>query len=107
MEKMINNGDLQAIAVSKPKTRTKVPADDSEAANEGGEGEDESTDVDLDFKETGLDQLSGSGDDGERINIPGAGLKKVNQHAAIQKRPAYNNNHSFLGNTTLEFYHLR
>lgn len=69
MESMIDNGKLQAYSVSKGKARTKVPADDSEAANEGGEGEDENTDVDLDFKETGLDAISGSGEDDENLHL--------------------------------------
>eukprot|EP00794_Sanderia_malayensis_P012173 gene12173-13430_t len=86
MQNMIENGQLQAYSVSKAKTRGKVPADDSEEVNEENGGEDESTDVDLDMKETGLDAFSsGSGDEMMHLTL----RQTYNKQYDNQESPAY------------------
>lgn len=59
MESMLENGDLQAVSVAKGKARQKVPLNDENEEDD----EEDATNVDLDFKETGLAQFSGSGDE--------------------------------------------
>ena len=69
METMLDNGELQAVSVAKGKARQKVPVhankeneDDGEDEQEEEEEED-ATNIDLNFKDTGLEQFSGSGSD--------------------------------------------
>ena len=65
MESMLENGSLKAISVTKGKTRQKVPVySNKDTENEGDDEEEDATNIDLDFKEAGLEQFSGSGDDG-------------------------------------------
>jgi len=65
MEKMLDSGELQAVAVTKGKARQKVPAHHKDGGDEEEDEEEDATNVDLDFKGTGLESFSGSGDDGK------------------------------------------
>ena len=67
MESMLESGDARAVSVTKGKTREKVPIHsnkdpESETESESADEEEEdATNVNLDFKDTGLEQFSGSG----------------------------------------------
>ena len=71
MESMLENGSLKAVSVAKGKAREKVPNHSNmQNINEDNEdnedNEEDATNIDLDFKDTGLEHFSGSGgDDGK------------------------------------------
>ncbi|XP_065063046.1 high mobility group nucleosome-binding domain-containing protein 5-like isoform X1 [Rhopilema esculentum] len=69
METMLENGDLKAVSVSKAKTRGKVPVHQNKEEEGGDDEEDDVTDVDLDFKETGLEHFSGSGSEDDKMHL--------------------------------------
>ena len=68
MESMLENGSLKAISVAKGKAREKVPNHSNVGNNneDDEDSEEDATNIDLDFKDTGLEHFSGSGgDDGK------------------------------------------
>ena len=71
MESMLENGSLKAVSVTKGKTREKVPVHfNKETENESDDDEEEdATNIDLDLKEAGLQQFSGSGNDDGKFSL--------------------------------------
>jgi len=74
MESMLENGSLKAVSVAKGKAREKVPNHSNmQNINEDNEdnedNEEDATNIDLDFKDTGLEHFSGSGGDDGKVHL--------------------------------------